>query len=84
MKKGYELKLRVFCGVEWTGDHHDVVVIDDTGLLRDGARLDDHAEGLAQLLELLAKHGATLEVPTRVAIETPRGLLVACLRATGR
>ena len=36
------------------------------------------------LLALLAEHGDTPEDPIPVAIETPRGLLVACLRATGR
>jgi hypothetical protein len=36
------------------------------------------------LLKLLAEHGDTAESPIPVAIETSRGLLVACLRATGR
>jgi Transposase len=40
--------------------------------------------GLARLLALLAEHGDTAQDPIPVAIETPRGLLVACLRATGR
>jgi transposase len=35
-------------------------------------------------MELLARHGDTAENPVPVAIETPRGLLVANLRATGR
>lgn len=76
--------MRVFCGIDWASDHHDVVIIDDTGLLRTRARLDDTAEGLAQLLKLLAEHGDSPTEPTPVAIETPCGLLVACLRATGR
>ena len=36
------------------------------------------------LLELLARHGDSPGDLVPVAIETPRGLLVACLRATGR
>ena len=36
------------------------------------------------LLSLLASHGDSADDPVPVAIETPRGLLVACLRATGR
>ena len=40
--------------------------------------------GWPQLLDLLAEHGDTPDDPVPVAIETPRGLLVACLRATGR
>jgi hypothetical protein len=47
-------------------------------------RADDAAAGLAALLALLAEHGDTAGDLIPVAIETPRGLLVACLRATGR
>jgi Transposase IS116/IS110/IS902 family/Transposase len=38
----------------------------------------------AYLLGLLADHGDSAEDQVPVAIETPRGLLTACLRATGR
>jgi len=76
--------LNVFCGIDWARDHHDVVIVDDSGALRAKARIEDTAEGLAQLLQLLAEHGDTGEAPVPVAIETSRGLLVACLRATGR
>ena len=48
------------------------------------ARISDDAAGLARLLELLAEHGDSAGDLVPVAIETPRGLLVACLRATGR
>jgi hypothetical protein len=44
----------------------------------------DDAAGFAQLLELLAEAGDRPEMPIPVAIETARGLLVACLGATGR
>jgi transposase len=74
----------MFCGIDWASDHHDVAVVGDTGTLRARARIDDTAEGLAELLRILAEHGDTAEQPTPVAIETSRGLLVACLRATGR
>jgi transposase len=74
----------VFCGVDWAEDHHDVAIIDAGGALLAKARIDDDATGLAQLLALLAEHGDSCEVPIPVAIETARGLLVACLRATGR
>lgn len=77
-------RLRVFCGIDWASDHHDIAMVDDTGALLARARIDDTAEGLAQLLQVLADHGDTAEEPTPVAIETSRGLLVACLRATGR
>jgi hypothetical protein len=46
--------------------------------------VSDDAAGLARLLELPADHGDSPDNPVTVAIETPRGLLAACLRATGR
>jgi transposase len=42
------------------------------------------AAGFATLLELFAAAGDSGQEPIPVAIETSRGLLVACLRATGR
>ncbi|MEU9663921.1 transposase, partial [Streptomyces chartreusis] len=56
-------------------------LIDADGTLVARARISDDIAGLQQLLGLLAEHGDT-RIP--VAIETSRGLLVACLRATGR
>ena len=40
--------------------------------------------GFGQLIAMLAEAGDTAEDPIPVAIETPRGLLVAALRAAGR
>jgi len=74
----------VFCGIDWAEDHHDIAIVDRDGQLLARRRISDDAAGLAQLLELLAEHGDSAEEPVPVAIETPRGLLVACLRATGR
>jgi transposase len=47
-------------------------------------RISDDAVGFGLLLELLVDAGDSAEDPIPVAIETTRGLLVACLRATGR
>ena len=74
----------VYCGIDWAEDHHDVALAGRDGQLLARRRISDDAAGLAQLLDLLAGHGDTPEDPVPVAIETPRGLLVACLRATGR
>ncbi len=74
----------VFCGIDWAEDHHDIALVDRDGRLLARRRISDDAEGLAALLALLAEHGDSPEDPVPVAIETPRGLLVACLRATGR
>ena len=74
----------IFCGIDWAEDHHDIALVDRDGQLLAHQRISDDAAGLAALLALLAEHGDTPDDPVPVAIETPRGLLVACLRATGR
>jgi transposase len=74
----------VYCGIDWAEDHHDIALVDRDGQLLARRRISDDATGLGALLALLAEHGDTPEDLVPVAIETPRGLLVACLRATGR
>lgn len=74
----------VYCGIDWASDHHDVALVDHDGALLAKARIGDDSPGLQQLIDLLTAHGDTEEAPIPVAIETSRGLLVACLRATGR
>src|SRR5580692_2840659 len=76
--------MNVFCGIDWAEDHHDIALVDHDGQILARQRVSDDAAGLARLLELLAEHGDTPDDPVPVAIETPRGLLVACLRAAGR
>ncbi len=76
--------MRAFCGIDWASDHHDIAVVDEMGSLLARARIEDSAKGLDQLLQMLAEHGDSPQGPIPVAIETSRGLLVACLRATGR
>src|SRR5580700_327587 len=74
----------VYCGIDWAEDHHDIAVVDRDGQLLARLRISDDAAGLTALLGLLAGHGDSADDPVPVAIETPRGLLTACLRATGR
>jgi transposase len=74
----------VFCGIDWAEDHHDIALVNQDGQLLARRRISDDAAGLAALLALLAEHRDSAEDPVPAAIETPRGLLVACLRATGR
>ena len=74
----------VYCGIDWAEDHHDIALVNRDGQLLARRRISDDAAGLAALLALLAEHGDTAGDPVPAAIETPRGLLVACLRATGR
>jgi hypothetical protein len=47
-------------------------------------RIPDDPAGFTQLAEMLAEAGDNAESPVPIAIETPRSLLVATLRATGR
>ena len=74
----------VYCGIDWAEDHHDIALVDRDGKLLARRRISDDAAGLAALLDLLAEHGDTPGDLIPVAIETPCGLLTACLRATGR
>jgi transposase len=74
----------VYCGIDWAEDHHDIALVDRDGQLLARRRISDDAAGLAGLLALLTEHGDTADDLIPVAIETPRGLLVACLRGTGR
>jgi transposase len=76
--------LNAFCGIDWAESHHDVAIVGDDGQLLAKKRFGDDANGFKLLLELLAEHGDISVDPIPVAIETSRGLLVACLRATGR
>lgn len=76
--------MKLFCGIDWAEDHHDVAVVDDDGLLVAKRRIVDSAEGFGELLGLLAEAGDTPADPIPVAIETSGGLLVAALRGSGR
>jgi transposase len=74
----------MFCGIDWAENHHDIAVVDDHGRLVVKRRISNDVVGLRLLLELLTEHGDTAEDPIPVAIETSHGLLVGCLRVTGR
>ncbi|AUG78181.1 IS110 family transposase [Kitasatospora sp. MMS16-BH015] len=73
----------MFCGIDWASDHHDVAVVDGDGKLLGRAWIDDDAAGLQLLLGLLVEHSDSPDDRIPVVIETSRGLLVACLRASG-
>ncbi|MEU5993101.1 transposase [Spirillospora sp. NPDC047418] len=59
-------------------------MVDEAGWLPAKRRIDDSAEGFRELLKLLADVGDDPDDPIPAAIETPRGLLAAALRSTGR
>ena len=76
--------MAVYCGIDWAEGHHDIALVDDEGKLIAKRRIHESLDGLAELTGMLAAAGDSAEAPIPVAIETPRGLLVAALRATGR
>jgi Transposase len=79
-----EPTLTIYCGIDWAEAHHDLAIIDQHGGLLAKRRVSDDLAGFNELLRLLAEHGDTADDQIPVAIETGRGLFVACLIATGR
>lgn len=78
----------ITCGIDWAWDHHDIALVDADGRLVAKRRIPDSVTGCVtgfdELLQLFADADAGEDEhdPIPVAIETPRGLLVAVLRAT--
>ena len=79
-----EAGLTITCGIDWAESHHDVALVDEAGKLVAKRRISDDVQGYQQLLTLLAESGDSAGEPVPVAVETARGLLISCLRATGR
>lgn len=76
--------MAVYCGIDWAEGHHDIALVNDEGKLIAKRRINETPEGVAELTAMLAAAGDSEAEPIPVAIETPRGLLIAVLRATGR
>ncbi|MBO2445014.1 IS110 family transposase [Actinomadura nitritigenes] len=76
--------VKITCGIDWAENHHDVVLVDQNGTLVAKRRIAETVDGFNELLTMLAEAGDGAGESIPVAIETPRGLLVAALRATGR
>lgn len=75
----------MFCGIDWAERHHDIALIGQDGALIAKRRINDGPEGFDELTAMLTAAGDSVEDPIPVAIETPRGLLVAaCARPPGR
>jgi Transposase len=75
--------VKLFCGIDWAEAHHDVAIIEGDGQLVAKKRIADDPARLAELIEMLTAAGDCAPGPAPVAIETPRGLLIASLRARG-
>ena len=76
--------MAVYCGIDWAEGHHDIALVDSDGVLVGKRRINETVDGVAELSAMLAAAGDSAQAPIPVAIETPRGLLVAVLRASGR
>ena len=75
----------LFVGDDWSEEHHDVEIQDETGGKLAARRLPEGAAGIARLHELIAAHLDKDDDPGQVvvAIETDRGLWVQALAAAG-
>jgi len=73
----------LFVGVDWSEDHHDLVVMGADGEVRSTARIANDLAGVGRLHELVAQQLDVDDEPVAVGIETDRGLLVASLVAAG-
>jgi transposase len=76
--------MTAYCGIDWAEAHHDLALIDENGTVLAKRRITDDLAGFNELLRLLAEHGDSADDQIPIAIETGRGLFVACLIATGR
>ena len=72
----------LFVGLDWAEEHHDVVVMAETGRVLAARRVSEGLAGLTVLHELLASQASD---PAEVVVgtETDRGLLVGALVAAG-
>src|SRR4051812_26568039 len=49
--------MKVFCGIDWAEDHHDVALVDAEGNIVGKRRISDDAAGFTLLVQLLAEAG---------------------------
>lgn len=72
----------IFVGDDWSEDHHDIHVMDETGVRLVSRRLAEGLDGVRAFHELVAGH---VDDPSEVVvgIETDRGLWVHALNAAG-
>jgi transposase len=73
---------KVFVGLDWAEDHHDVCLLDAAGRRLGKARLADGLDGVIRLHEMIGEHA---DDPGEVvlAAETDRGLFVGAMIAAG-
>jgi transposase len=72
----------LYAGIDWADDHHDLVVIDETGRTLGSLRVSHTSTGLTQLHEFLAKF-APERTEMACIVETSQGLLITTLLDRG-
>ncbi len=72
----------IFVGDDWAEDHHDVHLMDDSGVRLASRRLPEGLAGIGEFHQLLARHVDDPE-QVMIGIETDRGLWVTALVAAG-
>jgi transposase len=69
-----------YAGIDWADDHHDVVVLDDSGRQITSKRVAHTAAGLTDLTATLSQIcGSTPKDHLACVVETNRGLLITAL-----
>jgi len=73
-----------YAGIDWADDHHDAVVLDDSGRVVTTLRVSHTPAGLAQLTSALEQIcGPEAKEQMACIVETNRGLLIAALLEAG-
>jgi transposase len=62
----------MFCGIDWSDDHHDVAVVDDNGAVIAQLRIGNDAEGFGQLGRRSRSSGLAPLVRCRWRLRPPR------------
>jgi transposase len=72
----------IFVGDDWAEDHHDVHLMDESGMRLISCRLPEGLAGIGKFHQVLARHADEPD-QVMIGIETDRGLWVTALVAAG-
>ena len=50
-------RLKVYCGIDWAEQHHDVALVDETGKVIAQRRITETISGYQELLEMFTAAG---------------------------
>jgi len=74
---------KVYVGIDWADDHHDVYVTNDTATALDSFKIAHSREGMEKLISRVAKCCTTDRESVLVAVESHQGLLIYALLEAG-